>query len=145
LSPERVTSYSIQTRVGRLIEARVFQLLTRADADEYSHALGREVAKHASHAPILLADHRPVTIYPQPASDRLVELFQDMNRRIERIAIIVAPSNATIYLQLHRLVREAGFEARQVFKEAKPALDHLAVALGADELRRAQAFLEEHR
>jgi hypothetical protein len=137
------TKYSIQTRVGRLIEARVFQLTTRGDADEYSMALGREVARHKD-APILLADHRPVQIYPQEASDRLVELFQHMNRRIERIAIIVAPSNATIYLQLQRLVREANYEARQVFKDVTPAIEHLSRSLAKPELDRARAFLGEH-
>jgi hypothetical protein len=137
------TKFSIQTRVGRLLEARVFQLTTRGDADEYSVAIGREVARHTQ-PPILLADHRPVQIYPQEASDRLVELFQQMNRRIERIAIIVAPTNATIYLQLQRLVREANFEARQVFKDVRPAIDHLALSLGKPELDRARAFLAEH-
>ena len=65
--------------------------------------------------PVLCADHRPVVVYPQSVADRLVELFMDMNRRLERVAILVAPSNATLLLQLRRLVREAAYASRKVF------------------------------
>lgn len=132
--------YTIESRVGRLIEARVLRLSTREDADAYSDALAAEVRRHGE-APVLCADHRPVRIYPQAPADRLVELFQDMNSRLERIAIVVAPTNATILLQLERIVREARFEKRKVFREAAGALEHLASSLDARELARARAFL----
>src|SRR5690606_25066401 len=107
--------FELATRVGRLIEARVYRLMTRDDADEYSRALADEVRRHFR-APILLADHRPVPIYPQAAADRLVELFHDMNARLERIAIVVAPTNATMLMQLERITREARYENRKVFR-----------------------------
>ncbi len=137
--------YSIETRVGRLIEGRVFRLITREDADAYSDALATEVRRHPNdRAPVLLADHRPVMIYPQAAADRLIELFQDMNSRLERIAIIVWPSNATLLLQLERIVREAQFSNRRVFRDAAGVLEHLGVTLGSTEVARARAFLAEH-
>lgn len=134
--------YTIESRVGRLIEARVLRLGTREDADAYSAALAAEVGRHSA-APVLCADHRPVRVYPQEPADRLVELFQDMNSRLERIAIVVAPTNATILLQLERIVREARFERRKVFRDAAGALDHLAASLDAHELARARAFLAD--
>ncbi len=137
-----MTSYAIETRAGRLIEARVFRLSTREDVDAYSAALAEEVRRHRA-APILCADHRPVRIYPQAAADRLIELFQDMNTRLERIAILVSPSNATMLLQLERIVREARFDRRRVFREPPQALEFLATSLSPSELDRARAFLDE--
>src|SRR5215831_2487531 len=91
--------FAIEARVGKLIEARVFGLRTREDAEEYSRALGLQVLRMPKDvAPVLCADHRPVVIYPQAAADRLIELFNQMNTRLERVAIVAARSNATLVL-----------------------------------------------
>ncbi len=138
--------YTIETRVGRLIEARVFELNDREETDAYSATLAQEVRRHPrDRPPVLCADHRPVRIYPQAAADRLIELFQDMNSRLARIAILVSPSNATILMQLERIVREAGYENRRVFRATAPALTHLGLTLSPEEMTRARAFLAEHR
>lgn len=138
--------YTIEARVGRLIEARVFGLRTKDDADDYSRALGMQVLRMPKEvAPVLCADHRPVQIYPQAAADRLVELFTTMNTRLERVAIVCARSNATLVLQLERLVREAAYVSRKVFYLAEDAAGHLAPVLGPAELERVRAFLDEYR
>jgi hypothetical protein len=138
--------FSVECRVGRLVEARVSTLRDVEDADEYSAALGAMVQEKAGNTlPVLCADHRPVVIYPQPVTDRLVELFTRMNAQLERVAILVAKSNATLTLQLNRIVREAGYENRQVFLDAGDALDFLAPGLTQEELERARAFLVEFR
>ena len=122
--------YTIEPSVGRLIEARVFGLATREDADAYSRLLGQVVSAMPRRvAPVLCADHRPVRIYPQPAADRLAELFTHMNGRLERIAILVSPTNATLGLQLDRIVREVKNDRRQAFRGTDRALDHLALSL----------------
>ena len=101
-------SYTLEPSVGRLIEARVFDLHTREEADEYSRRLAEVVSQMPKGvAPVLCADHRPVRIYPQPAADRLAELFTHMNSRLERVAILVSPTNATLGLQLDRIVLQA--------------------------------------
>lgn len=129
---------------GKLILARVFELKTLSHADEYSRSLGSEVARiPAALRPVLCADHRPVAIYSQPVADRLSDLFTQMNARLQRVAILVAPSNATLTLQLNRIVREAGYENRRVFFESAGALTFLAAALDANELREADRFLNE--
>jgi hypothetical protein len=124
------------------VEARVFHLRTREDADMYSKALAAEVARFPGPS-ILCADHRPVTIYAPEVAVRLAELFSLMNTRLERAALLVAPSNATLILQLGRIVRDAKFGKRQVFREPEPALAHLSQGLDAEELARAATFLEE--
>lgn len=135
--------YSVELHVGRLVEARVFRLPTAEDVDAYIAAIGSEVERvAATTGGVLVADHRPADIYAQPVSERLVELFQVMNNRLARVAIVTGPEKATLYMQLRRITREAGYEARQVFQEPPPALRHLAVALSPEELERAREFLE---
>lgn len=129
---------------GKLITARVFELKTLSHADEYSQSLAASVVQFpAAIRPVLCADHRPVAIYSQPVADRLGELFRQMNARLQRVAILVAPSNATLTLQLNRIVREAGFENRRVFFESAEAVAWLQPALDVTELRRADRFLNE--
>jgi hypothetical protein len=141
---ETAPRYTAANRVGRLVEARVFSLTTREDADAYSRDLGIEIMRVASRTrPVLCADHRPVGVYPQAAADRLVELFTQMNARLERVAIIVARSNAVLAMQLTRLVREASFTGRKVVHTAEEAHAHLAPVLEPDELGRMRAFLDE--
>jgi hypothetical protein len=138
-------SYRIENRVGRLIEARVTRLRTRADVDEYGAALLLAIRARGTGAvaPVLCADHRPVMIYPQEVTDQLVGTFRPNNARYERIAIVVAPTNAVLLLQLERVAREAGSEKRRVFKEPTGALTHLTGALDVAEFARARAFLAE--
>lgn len=143
--PGLEASYAIENRAGRLVEARVFGLRSREDADAYSRDLGIQVMRMPRDVrPILCADHRPVAVYSQPVADRLAELFVQMNIRLERVAIIVAPSNATLSMQLHRIVREAGYSARRVFFSTDEACAHLAPALNPAELSSAREFLSAH-
>lgn len=135
-------SYLVETHVGRLIEARVFKLATAAEVDIYIRAIAAEVERLPKGSNgVLCADHRPAEIYPQPVTDRLIELFQVMNSRLSRIAIVTGAEKATLYMQLRRIVREARYEARQVFQDTPPSLEHLALALAPDELARARVFL----
>lgn len=136
--------YSVEHRVGRLIEARVFALRTREDVDLYSRDIGIQVMRlPRAVRPILCADHRPVVVYPQPAADRLVELFMQMNARLERVAVVVARSNATLAMQLRRIVREAAYDARRVVHDVEDAHAHLAPVLVPEELARMRAFLDD--
>jgi hypothetical protein len=137
--------FSLETRVGRLIEARIFDLRTSDDAEVYSAAMRAHILRlPTAKQPILLADHRPIVIYPQAAADRLVELFTQMNAQLERVAIIAAPSNATLVLQLNRIVREAAYARRRVVFTPDDVVSHLAAALDSGELARARAFLDEY-
>jgi hypothetical protein len=138
-------SYSLEARVGRLIEARVFGLRTREEVDAYAVAAHMQVLRMPAHVrPVLCADHRPVYIYNQDVADRLMELFQQMNSRLERIAILVARSNATLVLQLERLVREASFSSRKLVFAPEEAEAHLAPILDTAELARLRAFVGEY-
>lgn len=141
--PEPVPPYTVDTRVGRLIEARVYRLETAGDVDAYGRRLAEVVASIEGGTTVLCADHRPADIYPQAVTDRLVEMFGEMNSRIALVAIVTGEAKATLYMQLRRIAREAGNEARQVFQLSEPAIAHLAAVLTVDELDRAAEFLAE--
>ncbi len=136
--------FFVRQRVGRLIEARVFGLRSLEDVDAYSSAFGDELRRIPLNvAPILCADHRPVVIYSQPVTDKLVEMFQQLNARLERVAILAATSNATLVLQLQRVVRAAAYRNRRVFSDRGEAEAYLGAALGTPELQRMRDFLDE--
>lgn len=134
--------FQVETRVGKLVEARVFSLPDAAAADAYGEAVA-EAARRLGGSPVLCADHRAVRVYPQSAADRLVELFKPNNKRFARLTLLIAPTNAVLLLQLERLIREAGSNQRRVFKEPDDALKHLGDVLDQAELARAKAFLAE--
>lgn len=139
-----VLPFSLENRVDGLIEARVFTLPDLAAADHYSQTLadvsGKVVLRHG---PVLCADHRPVVIYRQEVADRLATLFAAMNSRLTRVAVVVSRSNATLAMQLERIVREANYASRRVFYDADEAAAFLASALSPAAAERAKAFLGE--
>jgi hypothetical protein len=134
--------YFVERRVGRLIEARIWSLGSAAEADAYARDLATAVSlAPPGSRPVLCADHRPVVIYTQSVSDRLAELFTVMNRRLERAALLVAPTNATFAMQLGRIVREANNPARRMFNEAFDAAAFLREGLDEAERARLGLFL----
>jgi hypothetical protein len=140
----QMVPFSLENRVDGLIEARVFTLADLAAADSYAQTLadvsGKVVLRHG---PVLCADHRPVVIYRQEVADRLATLFAAMNSRLTRVAVVVSRSNATLAMQLERIVREANFASRRVFYEASDAATFLSSALSPAAAERAKAFLGE--
>jgi hypothetical protein len=140
-----VVPYRIENRTGCLIEARVYGLRNVEEAEAYAHDLGVQTLRiRGPRRPVLCADHRPVFIYPQPVAARLVGLFLRMNSHLDRAALLCARSNATLVLQLERLVREAAYAARRVCYTPEEMQAHLAPALDTAELARMREFLDEH-
>jgi hypothetical protein len=133
--------FTVEIRAGGLIEARVRQLKTPEQTIAYARALGDVVKKHSGRRLYLCADHRPVIVYNQPVADQLAALFGDMNSLLTRIAVIVAPTNATLRMQLERVVREAKNPSRRVFQVGADAEAFLGEELDARERARLKTFL----
>ena len=136
--------FSLENRVDNLIEARVRALPELSDADRYAEALAAAAGKFGSQAQaVLCADHRPVGIYRQEVADRLAALCAAMNTRLSRAAVLVSRSNATLVMQLERLVREARNPSRRVFFSASDAVVFMASELTPAAQERARSFLAE--
>ena len=134
--------FTVESRVGRLLEARIESLRTLDRANAYSDAIAQVVQRAPGHEPMILcADHRAVAIYPQPVADQLASLFGAMNRRLLRIALLVAPTNATLSMQLGRIVREANNPDRRVFLVPAEAEAFLGEVLTGSERTRLARFL----
>lgn len=136
-------NFTVSRSVGRVLEARVFDLRTTADAEQYARAIYLAARGELGTKAVLLADHRPVRVYPAEVADHLVLLFTTMNMQLERASLLALRDNAVLSLQLQRLVREAQYDPRRVFFDPAAALEHLAPALNADENRRVAAFVAE--
>ncbi|NUO51714.1 MAG: hypothetical protein HOV80_22900 [Polyangiaceae bacterium] len=80
-------------------------------------------------------------VYSPPVADKLTELFRKMNSVLARVAILVAPSNATLLMQLGRIVREAANPSRKIFTDAPQARRFLDEVLDAEARRELAAFL----
>lgn len=133
--------FKISRHTGRLVEARVTALANPSRVEAYSQAFAPVVQQIPGRA-VLCADHRPVRIYSQPVTDQLVDLFTALNKTWERAALLVAPTNATLSMQLQRIVRESGNPSRRVFFDPAEAIVFLSDVLDAAERARLRDFLD---
>lgn len=134
--------FTVDRQQGRLVEAHVKELPDRAAADAYYQAITAAVLGVAApQKAVIFADHRAVLIYPPDVADRLVELFTSVNRRVERAALMVSRTNATVSLQIERIVRESANPHRRVFYEPVPCEAFLNEVLSPVERTRLRRLL----
>lgn len=145
MSGETHSNFVITRLDKRILAARIYALRTVEEANEYASALALHVARTPATAPILVADHRPVAIYPPEVTDRLLELFRSMNARLERVAVLTSKTNAVLTHQLERATREASWASRKLCADAREAEEHLAATLTSEELRLVREFLNAPR
>jgi hypothetical protein len=126
-------------RYGRLVLARVVNLTTDADVAAYTAGFGavRAVLKSG----VLCADHRAVRIYPPIVAEGLVALFTGINAFWQRAALVAAPTNATLAIQLGRVVRESKNPSRQFFVDTAAAGAFLSEVLDDTEQEHLRMFL----
>jgi hypothetical protein len=137
--------FTVERRVGRVIEARVRALPDMAAADRYFAAIRNAVTGvEAPQRAVICADHRSVPIYPPEVADRLIALFSSVNARIEAAGLLVARTNATVAMQIGRIVREARNPRRRVFHEAADLASFLGEVLDPTEESAMRSFLAAH-
>lgn len=138
--------FTVEVRVGRLIEARIETLRTEARAAAYTDAFSAVLQRSPSNLPMILcADHRAVPVYSQAVTEKLASLFGAMNLRLARVALLVSPANATLLMQLARIVREANNPDRRVFVVPMEAEAFLGEVLTTAERTRLARFLRSDR
>ena len=134
--------FTVEVRAGRLIEARIEALPNLERAAAYTNGFAQVLQRFSgTERMILCADHRAVAVYSQPVTDELASLFGAMNQRLDRIAVLVAPSNATLTMQLSRIVRQAQNPDRRVFFTTDDAEAFLGEVLTPAERLRLAQFL----
>lgn len=135
--------FTIETKVGRLVEAAMRSPVTRAEIDTADRTL-REIARAHRRLVVVIADFRYARFLLQEDATHLIEVFRGHNKDIERSAILVSVASAVGVLQMERLIREANSPARRAFRDAREATGWLDEVLAAPERARLRAVLSEN-
>jgi hypothetical protein len=132
--------WTVNRKVGRLVEGRVFELVTAEDARLYCDQFRRILTVMPTKS-IICADYRSTEIFSPVAADELTRLMIEMKPLILRSAVIASKAHATNTLQVDRVLREAAHPARRRFHDAGELLAWLGEVLEPDERARAAEFL----
>jgi hypothetical protein len=134
--------FTVERRVGRLIEFDVPELRLPGDVDRMMAIIREKVGEIAPReSAIMAADYRAITVFGPDVADRVREMYSRFNPRVLRSAILLGVEQATVKLQVARLVREAAHPARRTFEHADAMEQWLAEVLTLEELARLRAFL----
>ena len=132
--------YLLQNHVGRLVEFRLVAPLSLEDAHGVRASLF-EVLRRLSSKIVICGDLRAIEVLRPEIADTFLALMKHDNPRVERHAMICTPS-ATLALQVNRLIREAGSDARRLFTDVDAACRWLNEVLEVPERARMRAFLD---
>jgi hypothetical protein len=139
---DRGPPFALSSRVGRLIEVRLWRL---RDADDLL-ALGAGIDHEARRLPtraLIFADHRRTSPIPPDVADSWCRCMRGHKESVVRSAILLEPSNDTYNLQVERVVRCALNPLRRVFYERQELRDWLGQAGTTEELARLDQLLAE--
>lgn len=134
---------TLESKVGRLVEAAMRSPVTRAEIDASDRTL-REIARAHRELVVVIADFRQARFLLQEDATHLIDAFRGHNRDIERSAILVSTSSAVGVLQMERMIREANSPARRAFRDPHEATAWLDEVLTAPERARLRAVLSEN-
>ncbi len=132
--------YTVENRVGRLVETRVVSLTddeVRMFTEEHRR-MGERLRRF-----VIVADYRAVKIFPPSVAEALQRLMSGMNPAVERSALLVEAGHATNFMQVERIVRQAAHPERRAFRDPRELTAWLGEKLDADERRRLEQFLAQ--
>jgi hypothetical protein len=132
--------YSVECRVGRLVEARLWTPKTVVAVAMFAETLRRLFSTLSSKC-VICADWRSANLLSPEVADALAELFRRGNPYLERSGVLLSSRNALFQLQVDRVVREAGSEARRTFLLAHEMRAWLGEVLVDAERKRMSEFL----
>jgi hypothetical protein len=136
--------FTVERRIGRLVEVRVQSIRTPVDADLFTREVTASVSRTSTRS-ILCADHRSVPIYPPFVVSKLIVLFATINSHLDRAGLLIAPSNATFAMQMDRILREAQNPHRRMFYDPDQMVAWLSEILTDAEASRMRTFVAKPR
>jgi hypothetical protein len=134
--------FSVENRVGRLVEARLFAPRTVEEVDAFREGL-RSAFVAAGERCLICADWRGANLLAPPVADALVGLLRRGNRHFERSAVLLPDGAPLFALQVERVVREAGSPGRRTFVSARALCAWLGEMATDAEKKRMVAFFSE--
>jgi hypothetical protein len=134
--------FTTEIKVGRLYEHRMFTLESEEELTQLA-ARGKEVMASMSGKVVVCADYRNVAFMRADLTARYVQFLSAVSPKVERSAILIRDDHAIFGLQIARMVREANFPSRRVFKIAEELKSWLGEILTPIERVRLSDFLAE--
>ena len=133
--------YTIESRVGRLIEIRVESPVTEEELLQF-HDRVAKVIKPIKGQVASCTDLAGATVFLQPVAARWIEIIKQENPIVERNAILVG-EGAVFSMQVERIIRQAGFKNRKAFLAPAMLTAWLGEILTVRERARLDQFLQE--
>jgi hypothetical protein len=136
--------YTVDCKVGRLVEARLFILHSVDDVTSFQGAM-RDAFRRAGPRSVICADWRRATLLAPDVAEAMIGLLRVGNAFFERSAILLGRDQAIFSMQVERVVREAASPSRRTFRDALRMRRWLAEVLDDDEVHRMNEFFRESR
>jgi hypothetical protein len=133
--------FSVEIRVGRLLEIRMESPLSDAEVLEFRNLTSAAVVT-ANRPIIVCTDLLRARVFSPESAAQITAMMQRDNPLVERNAVLVGES-ALFSMQIERMLREAGPRSRRTFREAVPLKKWLKEVLTDDELWRLSIFIQE--
>jgi hypothetical protein len=131
---------SIDMKVGRLIEVRSVQPYTIEEIAVFGRRLA-QIMQEASGRVVGCLDLRGAAVVPVEHTELYTAMFRRDNPQVERTGVLLPPGQATLVLQIERIVREANNPRRKTFRDIAPLCAYLDEVLSPAEQARVRAFL----
>jgi hypothetical protein len=133
--------YTIENRVGRLIELRVESPVTEEELSRFRDTAAK-VLKPIKSQVATCTDLVGATVFLQPVAARWIEIIRQESPVVERNAVLVG-EGAVFSMQVERIIRQAGFKNRKAFLAPAALMAWLGEILTARERVRLDQFLQE--
>jgi hypothetical protein len=133
--------YTIDNRVGRLIEIRVESPVTDEELSQFHDRIAK-VIKPIKGQVATCTDLVGATVFLQPVAARWIEIIKQENPIVERNAILVG-EGAVFSMQVERIIRQAGFKNRKAFLAPAALTTWLGEILSVRERARLDQFLQD--
>ena len=134
--------WTIEQRVGRLIEIRVASPIVYADLEGFGARLGECITRLTERVPRVLActDLSGAHIFAPEVAEWFIRLMHRDNPVLERNAFLIGQS-AVFALQIERMLKQGNSLTRRAFREPEPLIEWLGELLSPLERERVRQLL----
>lgn len=135
--------FTIEHSVGRLVCTSIGELASLFEFAQIKAAV-ISTMQRAGNEVVVCTDWRRIRVFAPDIADALVAMFTVTNRRVLRGGILLGSSNATLGLQLERVLHSAHSKSRRSFDDPELMLTWLGEVLTAVELQCAKEFIRQN-
>ena len=133
--------YTIENRVGRLVELRVESPVTYEELLEFHDTLAK-VCKPIQGQIVMCTDLVGATVFTQPVTQRWMAIIKQDAPIVERNAVLIG-EGAVFSMQVERIIRQAGLKNRKAFLSPTDLTAWLGEILTVRERTRLDSYLRE--